>query len=156
VVVVVFFVVGFLGFLFQALLWVLVVLFSGLYRRGRRWRLYAFKAHEPFAAEKKKTLFHLSETALTGRCFCEEVKRTLGGVWRRFEKEWVRVRVFSSFCFSVMASKGKLEKKGASKDSKEKGKTVIEAAVTLESFVSQMLPLIDLEKVSFSHTCNSF
>jgi hypothetical protein len=47
-----------------------------------------------------------------------------------------------------MASKGKLEKKGASKDSKEKGKTVTEAAVTLESFVSQMLPLIDLEKVS--------
>jgi hypothetical protein len=45
-----------------------------------------------------------------------------------------------------MASKGKLEKKGASKDSKEKGKTVTEAAVTLESFVSQMLPLIDLEK----------
>jgi hypothetical protein len=45
-----------------------------------------------------------------------------------------------------MAPKGKLEKKGASKDSKEKGKTVTEEAVTLESFVSQMLPLIDLEK----------
>jgi len=85
---VVVFVVGFLGFLFQALLLVLVVLFSGLCRRGRRWRLYAFKAHEPFGAEKKKkTLFHLSEAALTGRCFCEEEKRTLGVVWRRFEKE---------------------------------------------------------------------
>lgn len=41
-VVVVVFVVGFLGFPFQALLLVLVVLFSGLCRRGRRWRLYAF------------------------------------------------------------------------------------------------------------------
>lgn len=43
--------------------------------------------------------------------------------------------------------KAKVTKGNASKSSSKQGKPKVQEAVTLEQFISQMLPLIDLEKV---------